>query len=103
MAEPGYALIGSVVVGCLLTVFAPRLARVRLFLPVPRSPFGRGAVVVAGEAFAAILILSGLSGLLGRSPLTDLFGFLIGISFVIGVLAVIGGWFAESSYKSDSE
>lgn len=80
----------EIIGGLILVIAFPLLLRIRLFLPLPKTPFGRGAGIIAEEAFACGLIMTGIIGLIGRTPLSDLFYGARTILFVVFVMAVIG-------------
>jgi|GEM_PF-1829337 hypothetical protein len=89
--------LALVIGGIVLAIAAPFLVRVRLFLPLPETPFGRGAGLVSNEAFACALILSGITKLLGSDPLSDFLNGAKTIIFIVFAMAVIGGALAEAT------
>ncbi len=86
----GLAVV-MVIGGFALAIAAPFLVRVRLYLPLPVTPFGRGAGLVGNEAFACALILSGIINMLGSGPLSDFLNGARTIIFIVFAMAVIGG------------
>ena len=86
--------VATIVCGLVLAVIFPFLARARIGLlrRLPRTPFGRGATIVADETGACLLILTGLMRLLGHSSLSELISeisILVGIMFVMAVIGVM--------------
>ena len=97
MPELDGIAVALIVAGVVLAVAYPLVSHVRLFLALPRTPFGRGAAIVGEEAFACILILSGIIKLLGSSPLFDLLNGARTIIFIIFALSIVGGGLAEAT------
>ncbi len=89
--------VALVIGGIALAIASPFLVRVRLFLPLPVTPFGRGAGLVANEAFACVLILSGIINMLGSAPLSDFLNGARTIICIVFAMAVIGGVLAEAT------
>lgn len=97
MPELDGLAVTLIIGGIALAIAAPFLVRVRLFLPLPETPFGRGAGLVANEAFAWVMILSGITKLLGSGPLSDFLNGAITIIIIVFAMAVIGGVLAEAT------
>ena len=89
--------VAMVIGGIVLVIASPFLVRVRLFLPLPVTPFGRGAAFVSNEAFACVLILSGITKLLGSGPLSDFINGARTMIFIAFAMAIIGGARAEAA------
>lgn len=100
MSEPGYVLIGSIILGTVLAACSPHLSKTRIFLPLPRSHPGRVASIVAEEALACVLIVSGVNGLMTDSPVSGLLQTIATLAFMIFILAVIVGVIVEAQHRA---
>jgi hypothetical protein len=101
MPEPGYVPVGSIILGILLAACSPYLSKIRIFLPPPRSHPARVASIVAEEALACILIVSGTNGLITDSPISGLLQTIATLAVIAVILAVIVGMFVEAQHKAE--
>jgi hypothetical protein len=101
--EPRLIWAATLVCGVMLALMAPRLARTRLYLPPPRTPFGRGALTVALEALAAGVVVSALRRLLPLSSLDDGLSLFGTLAFIACCMALLGGALAEITMRQQHD
>jgi hypothetical protein len=100
MIPPVYVAIGIIVYGALAMLFAPRLARPRIFVNTGlKSPRGHRALTVAGEAFGLLLIVEGVNRLFGASSVHDALDLLVNLSWLAALGAFLVAIGAEWSYR----
>ena len=97
--------LAMIVIGLVCAIALPFAthANVRLNLPPPRTPFGKGAAYVADEAISCVFILGGIDRLLGASPLSEPLHEVLVIVLIILFMAVIGGAFADNTLPVEDE
>jgi hypothetical protein len=100
MIPPVYVALGEILIGAVLMRFAHRLARPRIFVNTGfKSPRGRQALTVAGEAFGLLLIVWGVNQLLGASSVHDALDLVITLSWLAGLGAFFAAIGAEATYR----
>ena len=91
-----FASIGLISIGLILAIAAPFLSNVQLYLPLPRTKFGRRASVVANEALACVFLLGGITGLLGAAPVSAMLHDVQVITLIVFVMVFFGALFIDA-------
>jgi hypothetical protein len=97
--------LAMIVIGLVCAIALPFAthANVRLNLPPPRTPFGKGAAYVADEAISCVFILGGIDRLLGASPLSEPLDEIQVFALIIFAMATIGGAFADNTLPVEDD
>lgn len=90
-----FANISGIALGLIIAIAAPFLSNVRLYLPLPRTKFGRRAAVVANETLACGFILGGITGLLGVTPFSAMLHDVQVIAFIVFVMVFFRAMFID--------
>jgi len=99
-----FASISGITIGLILAIAAPFLSNVRLYLPPPRTKFGRRAAIVANEALACVFLLGGVTGLLGVTPFSAMLHDIQVSAFIVFVMVFFGAMFIDAvSFKEETE
>ena len=91
-----FASIGLITIGLILAIAAPFLSNVRLYLPPPRTKFGRRAAVVAEEALACGFLLGGIAGLTEATPFSAMLHDAQVIVTIVFVMVFFGAMFVDA-------
>jgi hypothetical protein len=90
-----FANISGIALGLIIAIAAPFLSNVRLYLPPPRTKFGRRAAVVANEALACVFLLGGITGLLGATAFSAMLHDVQVIVMIVFVMVFLGAMFID--------
>lgn len=77
---------------------------VRMYLPLPRTRFGRRTALIFEETLACIVILGGIEGLVGATPLSDQLHEIQVILLIIGMVTFFASMFIDAIiFREDEE
>jgi hypothetical protein len=91
-----FASISGITLGLILAIAAPFLSNIQLYLPPPRTKFGRRAAVVANEALACVFLLGGITGLLGATAFSAMLHDVQVFVMIVFAMVFFGAMFIDA-------